>query len=647
MKSLLALSLVFTLVSAASGAEWRELAPGVWRQDSIPAAYVVVDGAEAVGFGAPAELDLASLEAKLATKVGTVLLTHSHRDTTAAAERLLAEKRIVRASKLSEPWLSPAGVEKYWNDSVVTPIADPPLRHRRWAVWQYFVPARGVEGVRFDLADGDVLRCGKWSVTAFKAAGHSPDHTAYLAQHDDRPGRAVFCGDAFSHAGKLHAPFTTEWHHQQPDGLSAAAESLRRIAAIEPSLLCPEHGEPVTDGIDAALARTAQAVRRAAVAKGYDTYLEASGRTPPEPKFLADIHVGGANADGNSLDFTKLSPHLYLCGNTYAIASRDGPCLLVDPYHRRLQDEIAWLRRDHGVGPVEAMTISHAHNDHYTGVFYFARDKNPPVWALDRIADVVANPDHVRAPYVDPRPVKIARRLIDGEEVAWREYRLKFHHLPGQTEFAMGLELKIDGRKVLFTGDNFYRHDQYSGSGGWSGHNRGLPAGYIRSLKKIIEMKPDWILAEHGGAMEYSAEDFATRLAWAKEAAAAADELSESTDHTRDWNPHRVSIAPAIIRAKANDIVAAVISVDANEGANSKLGSIERDGSLTIRPAENKVLGTKQFDAVRDQRKIGFRILPDAPPGRHVIPFDVLLGGVPLAVDCVIVVEVAGENEKK
>lgn len=641
MKSLHALSLVFTLVSAASGAEWRALAPGVWRQDSIPAAYVVVDGAEAVGFGAPAELDLASLEAKLATKVGTVLLTHSHRDTTAAAERLLAEKRIVRASKLSEPWLSPAGVEKYWSDSVVTPIADPPLRHRRWAVWQYFVPARGVAGVRFDLADGDVLRCGKWSVTAFKAAGHSPDHTAYFAQHDDRPGRTVFCGDAFSHAGKLHTPFTTEWHHQQADGLNAAAESLRRIAALEPVLLCPEHGEPITEGIDAKLAATAQALRRAAIAKGYDTYLEATGRRWPELPALAPEQVGTATADGNTFRWSKLSPHLYLSGNTYAIASSDGRMLLVDPYHRKLQAQLEELRSDHPVDVIEGMLVSHAHNDHYTGVFGFTENARPPAWTLDRIADVIENPDRIRAPYVDPRRVPVARRLRDGEEIAWREYTLRIHHQPGQTEFAMGIELRIDGRKVLFTGDNFYRAGQYSGSGGWSGHNRGLPAGYVRSLEKIIALKPDWILAEHGGAMEYSADDFALRLAWAKEAVAAADALAECGDHRIDWNPHRIAIAPAIIRAKPNDIVEATIFVDATLG---KLAGTfapgEQAGNLMIRPAKNNVVGTKQIDAVRDQRKIGFRILPDAPPGRHVIPFEAYLGTKPLPIDCVIVVEI-------
>lgn len=454
---------------------------------------------------------------------------------------MLGENRIVRAPKASEPWLSPAGVKRYWELSLPQVISDPPLKHRRWAQWQYFVPSVGVDGVQFDIDDGAVITLGKWRIQATDTSGHSPDHTSYLAVHPDRPERIVFCGDAFSSPGVLWTPFTTEWHHQQPDGLNAAADSLRRIAALNPTMLCPEHGEPRTESLDAALARTAEAVRRAAIAKGYDTWLAASGRKVPEVKFLAPDQVGSANADGNMKPWTKLSEHLYMTGNTYAIASHDGPVLLVDPYHRGLREKLADLKREQGVGPVEAMTISHAHNDHYTGVFAFSATERPPVWALDRIAEVIEDPARTRAPYVDPRPVPIARRLRDGEEVAWREYKVRIHHQPGQTEFAMGLELQIDGRHVLFTGDNFYRADQYSGSGGWSGHNRGLPAGYVRSIERIIAMQPDWILAEHGGAFEYSAEDFAARLAWAKEAAAAADALSPSGDHLRDWDPHKAA----------------------------------------------------------------------------------------------------------
>lgn len=632
----LALTLLAIVPSTAPAAEWREIAPDVWQWSSQPAAYVLVDRKLALAIGAPHELDLASLEGKQACRVESVLLTHYHRDSSAAAGRLIREHRNVRAPRASEPWLSPEGVRRYWNDSLPEVLADgaPPLSHRRWAKWQYLVPGEGIEGLACDVESGDVITCGKWRVTAVATPGHSPDHTVYLATHEDRKDRIVLCGDAFHREGKLWTPYTTDWHHQNADGLAASAASLRRIAALDATLLCPEHGEPISEKIDALLSSTALAIGRAADDKGYDTFLRRRNLAAPRIDFLAAGQVGTATPEGNSKPWTKISPHLFLSGNTYAIGSRDGPLLLVDPYHRGLVSRLEELRREHGVGPVEGMLISHAHNDHYTGVFAFAQEHRPPVWTLDRIADVIESPDRHRAPYVDPRAVKVARRLKDGETISWREYRLRIHHQPGQTEFAMGVESTIDDHRVLFTGDNFYRADQYSGSGGWSGHNRGLPSGYARSIEKILELKPDWIAAEHGGAMAFSPSDFVLRLDWARESAAAANALSPSGDHRRDWNPHLVTVEPAILRTLAG--AACRLELVASE-------PIAPGQKLWVRFAPNSllepILEDTTFTLAGGRAEFTVTIRATAPPGRNVVPVEIGVVDSPaLPLDCVLVV---------
>lgn len=643
------LSICASTTATADGApqikidRWKQVAPDVWvlaayefHQRSMPKAYVVVDGKEALAVGAPLALDLAPLETKLGCRVDTVLLTHAHRDSTAAAERLIGEKRTVRAPKLSEPWLSPAGVAKYWADSVVMPIDDPPLKHRRWAQWYYLVPGRGVDGVRFDIDDGDVVRCGKWTVKAVATPGHSPDHTSYLAGAPGRTERFVFCGDAYWSDGHLFTPYTTDWHHQQADGLTAAAESLRRIAALQPTHLCTEHGSVHSVGLDRRLADTAAAIRHAAVAKGYDTWLKSNRYELQIVKLLAPEQVGSATADGNTKPWKKLSPHLYLSGNTYAIASRDGPVLLVDPYHRALPTKLAELKRDHGVGPVEALTISHAHNDHYTGVYAFPDAERPPVWALDKIAEVIEDPDRVRAPYVDPRPVRVARRIHDGEEVAWHEYKLKFHHLPGQTEFAMGLEVELDGRKVLFTGDNFYHRTQYSGSGGWSGHNRGLPRGYSYSIRKIKELQPAWILAAHGGAMEYSDADFTLREFWASGAAIATEVLSHSDNAARLWNPHSITVVPAVKHVRPGDKFE--VRIVGQRGLGEAV-QIKPYPNEIIVPFAESVPGSGENRFIDHAVKCEVRA--DAEPGLHAVPLDLEGADHP---DCVLVLIVGSKK---
>src|SRR5205085_11158558 len=105
----------------------------------------------------------------------------------------------------------------------------------------------------------------------------------------------------------------------------------------------------------------------------------------------------------------------------------------------------AKLKSDRGLGRPEVVMFSHAHYDHYDGVYHLPERDSFEVWSLDRVAAPVADPYLVRAPFLDARPVKFDRRLRDGDSASWREYRFRFHHLPGQTEFTLGVEATIDG----------------------------------------------------------------------------------------------------------------------------------------------------------------------------------------------------------
>jgi glyoxylase-like metal-dependent hydrolase (beta-lactamase superfamily II) len=311
-----------------------------------------------------------------------------------------------------------------------------------------------------------------------------------------------------------------------------------------------------------------------------------------------------------------MSPHLYLTGNTYALASKEGPVLLVDPYAQNLGPRLEELRRDHGVGPVEVVLVSHAHNDHYTGIFALPRREQFQVWTLDRVAEVIANPVKYRAPYVDARIVKTDRRLKAGQTVTWREYELKIHHQPGQTVFAMGVEVVVDGKRCLFTGDNFYHADQYSGSGGWSGMNRGLPGGYVQTTRQVIALRPDWVLAEHGGAFEYQAEDFRRRQRWAEEAAAAADDLSPSGQHAVDWDPHRIRVEPILVAAIPGRSagVQVVVTNPTGDERRCKLRWTRPD---VARAPDLEITVPPRSEA---RREVEFSVSSRLSPGRHVVP---------------------------
>ncbi len=72
---------------------------------------------------------------------------------------------------------------------------------------------------------------------AVATPGHSPDHVVFML------GDVCFCGDLVLGQGSSFVP---------PDGGSLAAylESLRRVRALEPELLCPGHGPWITDPAD-------------------------------------------------------------------------------------------------------------------------------------------------------------------------------------------------------------------------------------------------------------------------------------------------------------------------------------------------------------------------------------------------------------
>jgi glyoxylase-like metal-dependent hydrolase (beta-lactamase superfamily II) len=119
--------------------------------------------------------------------LGAVLVTHSHADHLALADRLAA-------------------------------------RHR-------------VSIARFGrLAGGDVVRVGGLNLTAVHTPGHAPDHLCFWLPED----RALFTGDLVLGRGSSMVTY--------PEGdVAAYLRSLSVVAELGPRILFPGHWETVTD----------------------------------------------------------------------------------------------------------------------------------------------------------------------------------------------------------------------------------------------------------------------------------------------------------------------------------------------------------------------------------------------------------------
>jgi len=361
----------------------------------------------------------------------------------------------------------------------------------------------------------------------------------------------------------MWSPFTTDWDHWTDAGLRPAAESLRKLAKLKPDVILPAHGDVIAPAGKSgeavrALKQTADALDEVGFLKSYERFTRERRKDPPKYAFLAREQAG----TNGSKPWSRLSKNLWVTGNTYVLESKDGPCLVVDPWDPHSAKQIPKLRKDEGLGKIEVVLCSHAHFDHYDGAYTLLEREKPQVWTLDQVALPIAEPFRLWAPFLDARPLTVHRQLRDGETARWREYSFRFHFLPGQTLYTMGVETTIDGKKCLFTADNFFHHDLYSGTGGWMGLNRSGPRLYEASARKVLQIAPEWVLAEHGSAMEFSADDFRRRVEWAQFSARAADAVCPSGQYRQDWDPHHVHMEPVLHRAKAGDTVQGELVVE-------------------------------------------------------------------------------------
>jgi glyoxylase-like metal-dependent hydrolase (beta-lactamase superfamily II) len=586
--------------SQPQASAWTEVAPGVWRSPGPPYGYALVRGERVLLIDAPDAGD--GLRQAGVKHFDGVLLTHHHRDTAAFAGRFVADKVPVRAPKASLPWLSPEGVSKYWVSAL-------PLRDSRT---DYLVLPEGVAGIDATLVDGQTIDWQGWTVRVVETPGHSRDHVAYALRWGPEGPLIVCCGDALAAAGKVPTPYTADWDHWTDAGQKVAAASLRKLAGLEPAVLLPVHGPVIDRNATQALRDTADAVAEVAFLKSFERFTKERLGNAPQYAFLAREQ---AESNG-SKPWSRLSEHLFLTGNTYVLTSKDegSPFLVVDPWDPHSARQIPKLKVDQHLGPIEVVLCSHAHFDHYDGYYSILEREKPQFWTLDRVAAPLADPFRLRAPFVDARPIKIDRRAKDGETLTWREYRLRFRHLPGQTLFTCGIETTIDGKRCFLTADNFFHQDQFSGSGGWMGLNRSHPLLYAASAQKVLDAQPDWVLCEHGGAMVFNAEDFRRRVAWGQAAAKAADAISPSGSHLHDGDPHRVHVEPILHKARPGVTLAASLMV-ANPLPRTQALTVTLVGRGLV-PDQTWELEVPANDSM--QRNFTLKMGETAPAGRQV-----------------------------
>ena len=429
-----------------------KLSEHLYRFTDIANVYLIADGDAGllIDTGSGAILD--HLSETGVSQVECVLHTHHHRDQCAGTPRLQTHGARVAVPEYERHLFDQA--ELFWQTRRTFDNYND--RNTFFSVGED-IPVDAV------LEDYETFHWRDYEFFVLPAKGHTLGSSALIARIDGR--LVAFTGDLMAAGGKLHQLHAMEYTYGSMEGVVFTLQSIQALRKRNVDTCYPSHGEPITHvaaDIDRLQNRLMDCVDlgRGMRIAGRDSIPEAIFL--PEPKFI------------------PLSRHLlwggtWTCSNFYVLLSDTGKALFVDYGHafypnmhvgpdhdgletmRFVEHHLDELRDDYGVTEFDLVVPTHIHDDHTCGIPFLQRHHGTKCWALEEVGQVLADPAAwTSTPCTFPKPIRIDRWLKDGETFRWEEYEFQIHFAPGQTEFHSVYAGMIDGRKVAFTGDNYF-----------------------------------------------------------------------------------------------------------------------------------------------------------------------------------------------
>ncbi len=469
----------------------KQISASLYVYEDCVNVYIVKQGTRAtlINFGTGDVLQ--ALPRIGVEKVERVLVTHHHRDAVQGLAEVGNYEFAVTVPQSEAHYFEDA--EGFWQNAGIY------LNYDLRSHWNTLRRSVKISG---KVTGGDVVEWGDVTFRVIDTPGVTDGALSYSARIDGR--QIVFTGDLIAGLGKVNNWFDLHWaYYGFTQGIDASEKSFERVRAEKPQVLLPAHG--------ATIAEPEVAMRENS--RIYKTLREmlppnSARRTAREMRHILPhlIHVGGPECQDTGTM------------TTYAILAAGGKALFYDYGYVDL-DHIRKVKRELGIKHA-VVTFSHYHDDHLIRTYELMREDNIEIWVLDKMVDVVENPTRYRLPCLIPFPIKPTRVVREGEPVEWEGYTLDFFHMPGQTDFHQGLATVIDGKKVMFTGDNTWKKADLARirNGPLVPQNEYfLDGGFITCAKKMVEYLPDIVCPAHTEEYSPTKEDLEGFVTWANQ----------------------------------------------------------------------------------------------------------------------------------
>lgn len=569
---------------------FRKLSDNLYVFEDCANVYVVKSGDRAllVDFGSGEVME--RLCGIGVTGVDHVLVTHHHRNQVQGLCELDSIPFAVTVPEKEAHFFE--SVRDFWNDLQIY------INYNCRSHWNTLR-----KSIRVDnrVNGGDEIVWNGIRFTVIETPGNTDHSVSYTAVIDGR--RVAFTGDLIAGPGKLVNWYDFHWNYYGfTQGIDASDRSFERLREWDAELLLPSHGAPVSDPA-------------AAMAVNSGIYEELRGMLVPNQLQRQQHQV------------RQILPHLVYVGkNCYAIISDSGKAFLYD--YGYVEPEWIWmLKSDYGVKSIDVVSYSHYHDDHNIRTYEPVRE-GAKLWVFENMLDVFENPSGYKLPCLVPFPILADRVLTNGEKVRWEEYEFEFIRQPGQTEFHQALKVTVDGKKVMFTGDNTWNkrdHDKVRNGPVVPQNEYFLDGGFITCARTMLDYMPDLVCPAHTEEYSPSREDLEGFLGWAERLREVMTGLIDQPDPNFGMDYHWCRFYP--YRSVAGEGEEFELSVFLRNHlfvpAEVKLVLKASEGLEVLSgPLTFRVDGKKQVGASFRLRK-----LPGHGPDRQVVTVDVTING--------------------